>query len=58
LAQWLEQRSVSARSPPLDELEYYEQAALGPASLFGCSLADAMAIQSKHFAQVRACVLV
>jgi hypothetical protein len=46
-----ETRSVSARTPPLDELKFYETAPLGPPSLFGCSLARALEIQHEFYPQ-------
>jgi hypothetical protein len=46
-----ETRSVSARTPPLDELTFYETAPLGPPSLFGCTLARALDIQREHYPQ-------
>jgi hypothetical protein len=44
-----ETRSVSARTPPIDELRFYETAPLGPPSLFGCSLARALEIQREFY---------
>ena len=44
-----ETRSVSARTPPLDELAYYERAPLGPPSLFHVTLERAMEIQQSHY---------